>query len=273
MIQISELHSKPISTLKLSEFEQGILAQKERSPETYYYNSLEALDFELKMRTSIVEAATALNFSGVDFAVFERSRCNEQFWVRAENGGFQLRPDVLPSDAINDIFQQGKLYAFECSAAIVIILYKATLDMIKKEAFNAYFQDLFIWDWNYDSDLKLVAKRTSREVYPGDILYFKNPDHDPQFPEWQGENVILLANDLYYGHGIGIRSKQAIIDALNKARAPGSTTSAFLTEDVIHPDFEYLRGLAIKDHFPMWGNREGGTVVVAKIGNKVYVAK
>ncbi|WP_028547146.1 protein-glutamine gamma-glutamyltransferase [Paenibacillus taiwanensis] len=272
MIQILEVNSKPIHTLKLSEFEQGILIKKERSPVTYYYNTLEDLNFELKMRSRIVEAAKALNLSGVDFAIFEHSRCNEQFWLRARNGGFQLRPDVLPSDAIQDIFQQGKLYAFECSAAIVIILYKATLDVIGREAFNAYFQDLFIWDWNYDNDLKLVAKHNNREVYPGDILYFKNPDHDPKMLEWQGENVILLADDQYYGHGIGIRSAQEIIDTLNKARVPGSTTSAFLTEDVIHPDFEYLRSLAINGHYPMWGNRDGGTVV-ATIGAQVYVSK
>nr|WP_325049992.1 hypothetical protein [Cohnella faecalis] len=69
---------------------------------------------------------------------------------------------------------------------MVIILYKATLDSIGKDTFNAYFKDLFLYDWNYDNNLKLITVENKNEAYPGDVLYFENPDFDPKTPEWRG---------------------------------------------------------------------------------------
>ncbi|GGH37083.1 protein-glutamine gamma-glutamyltransferase [Paenibacillus segetis] len=243
MIVTINTGAEQANMLDLTEAEKAILQAKKQSPVVYRYDSPEALRFELKMRTKIVEAAKALNGSGVQFARFKDSRCNERYWSRTDEGGFQLKPYVLPSDGINDIFANGSLYAFECATAIVIILYKAVLDMLGPTVFNQYFRDLLLWDWNYDKDLQLVSNNGVKEAYPGDVLYFQNPDHNPKTPEWQGENVIKLADDLYFGHGIGITSSEDILSALNARRTPGSTTPAFLTDQVIHPDFEYLRKL------------------------------
>jgi len=209
-------------------------------------NQLSSFDrspFESRMRSQIVNSARSLNASGAKFETFKDSYANPQFWTVTNNGGFQQNVGVLPSDAINDIFINGHLYGFECATAMVIVLYKATLDTIGKEAFNAHFQNLFLHDWNYDSDLRLTTVNDLDKAQPGDVLYFKNPDHAPERPEWQGENVILLANDLFYGHGLGIASGKTIIDGLNSARRPGSTTSSYLTDQVTYPDFEYLSTL------------------------------
>lgn len=119
--------------------------------------SPDALDFERKMRDSIVESAEALNNSGADFATFDESRCNPQFWTRTDIGGLQLNAGVAPSVGIKDIFQNGHLYAFECATAMVIVMYRATIEAIGEEAFNRYFKDLFLWDWNYDENLRLVT--------------------------------------------------------------------------------------------------------------------
>lgn len=233
------------------------------------YNSPEAMEFELIMRTNIVESAKALNYSGAIFATFENSRCNDQLWLRTPSGGFRLRSGVLPSDGINDIYRNGRFYAFECATAIVIVLYKAILDTIHTTAFNVHFRDLFLRDWQTDTDLRLIPTYNKNEAYPGDILYFKNPDHNS--PEWQGENAVKLADDLYYGHGIGIGTSEKMIYYLNKTRIPGSLISAFLTELVIHPDFEYLRKLSLRGNHRVVQDKHLENSIVARIGTKIYM--
>ncbi len=264
MILISGYHAEQINKYLLTELERGILQKKEKSPVTYRYDSTETLVFELKMRTRIVESAKALDASHASFTTFKNSRCNEKFWSRTENGGFQLKSGVLPSDAVSDIFHNGRLYGFECATAIVIVLYKAILDSIHKEPFNVFFKDLLLWDWNYDSDLRLISTDNKDEAYPGDVLYFKNPDYAPETPQWQGENAVMLADDLYYGHGIGIKSSEKMISSLNSKRKPGSTTSAYLFNQVVHPDFEYIRKLSA-------GRTPSERPIVAQIGRYTYM--
>lgn len=271
MIMVSNSNPEQIHNLMLSELERDILRSKDSSSVVYQYHSLDALEFELKMRASIVEAAIALNASGVTFAKFENSRCNEQFWSRTGTGGFRLRSGVLPSDGIDDIFRKGRLYAFECATAIMIIMYRAILDAINVEAFNVHFKDLYLRDWNYDTDFRLISTYNKNEAYPGDGLYFKNPDHAPETPEWQGENAILLGADLFYGLGIGIGSSDKMIFYLNKLRKPGSMTSAFLADLVIHPDFEYLRKLSPRGNPRVVPYKHLENSIVARIGANNYV--
>lgn len=83
--------------------EQRILHALVSSPELYTYPNEQQLLFEIKLRSQIVQASVDLAKSRAQFAIFRFSRCNSQFWLRDERGGFQLRPDVLPSDAINEL--------------------------------------------------------------------------------------------------------------------------------------------------------------------------
>jgi protein-glutamine gamma-glutamyltransferase len=226
-----------------SQIEKEIYLQKNNSTATYVYDSYDEFQFELTLRKKIVEAARSLLASKVDFAPLKKSRCNWKYWIRTEQGGFQLRPNVLSSAGIRDIYISGGLYAFECAAAMVIILYKAMLDTIGEERFNALFGDLLLYDWNYDSDLHLISINSNEESFPGDILYFKNPDVSNDTPEWQGENVVKLSKNLYYGHGIGNKSEQQIISKLNSHRKPNSKQSAYLKDQATYPDFKYLAHL------------------------------
>ncbi|WP_373231568.1 protein-glutamine gamma-glutamyltransferase [Cohnella sp.] len=250
--------------------ERTIFMLKDKSPIVYSYESLPELRFEMKLRTKIVETAHALLRSNSAFATFEKSKCNPMFWNLTEYGGFKLRSGVLPSTAIRDIFTNGSLYAFECATAKVIVLYKAVLDSIGEYSFNRYFTDLLLWDWNYDKDLRLTTINTTRESYPGDILYFKNPDVNPDTTEWQGENVVKLDDNLYYGHGIGITNANGIIAALNKHRKPNSTQSAYLMDQVTYLDFKYLYHLSA-DNGAESIPRYNSNFISAKIGFSRYV--
>ncbi len=146
-----------------------------------------------------------------------RSRCNEKYWKRTDNGGFQLLPTVSPHQAIDDIFYNGHEYAFECATAVIIIFYKAVLNNIGKANFNRLFADLYLHDWQYDEDLELHGYKGS-DYLPGDCAYFKNPDYNPDTPQWKGENTIVLDETLYFGHGIGITTRERIIEVLNLKR-------------------------------------------------------
>jgi len=229
--------------------------------------------FEYRMRGEIIAAARSMNAGGTDFSTFKNSRCNPRFWTRTANGGFELNAGVSPSAAINDIFVNGQLYAFECAMAMVMILYRATISMIGESAFDRYFTDLFLWDWNYDSNLKLITTFNPSELQPGDVVYFKNPDHDPDKPEWQGENAIMLSNDRYYGHGLGIKSASEMITSLNKERVPGSRTSAYLADEGLHPDFAYIASLATRSDLPLLGSHRLRTAIYSRIGTKSYIIR
>ncbi|MBN2981857.1 protein-glutamine gamma-glutamyltransferase [Cohnella algarum] len=260
--------SQPVDASGLSALEREIVRQKERSATVYRYASAEALLFELMMRSAIVAEAQALNESGVGFASFEKSRCNERYWTRNEMGGFRLRDGVTPAEGLRDIFVNGPAYAFECATAIVIVLYKAILDMKGDAIFNAYFPNLLLYDWHYDNDLRFI-RNDGEESFPGDVLYFRNPDHDPDRPEWQGENVVKLGDDLYYGHGVGIGSAETMISALNRARRPGSDVSAYMEDLVLLPDFEYIRRLNARTG-RRTGRNDRPDPIVARIGVKRY---
>lgn len=223
-----------------SKEEKALLDRKRRSAYMYPYSSLDELGFELEVRMNTVQAARDLHRSRAGFASFEKSRCNERYWELTDEGGFRLRAGVSPSEAIRDIFSSGSKYAFECAAAIVIIMYKAVLDTIGEPSFDRHFADLYIWSWNYDQDLRLIQHRRG-EAYAGDVRYFDNPDVDPETPHWQGENVIVMPeDDLYFGHGIGLTSGERIIEVLNKERKEGAGRSAYLLDDITHPDYVSL---------------------------------
>lgn len=220
----------------LSETETLIFEALKRSDLTYHYPSWRQLRFELKLRKNIIDAARELSKSGAEFSIFQDSRFNPRYWTKTSRG-YRLNQHVNPADAIADIYQNGQEYAFECSTAIVIVYYYAVLQSINRTAFNQLFQNLLVWDWSYDEDLRIITK-VGTDFIPGDVLYFHNPDYRSYV--WIGENSVYLGNDLYFGHGIGIKTKEEMINALNTLRKPNATKSAYVLSQHSRLDFNYL---------------------------------
>lgn len=248
-----EIGGKPINEWPATEnfkpegLQKSIFETLLKSTEKYRYASILPLIVELKLRSSVVEASKALYKSGMAFKVFRESTANPEYWYRALNGGFQLKSDRKPSDAISDIFRQGSLYGTECSTAMPIVWYKAILDIMPAEQFNKLFSNIYLMNWRHiDRDLAIIEFPKAADEIPGDARYFSNPDVDPIKPEWQGENVFYLGDGQYYGHGIGITDAKNMIRLLNAERKEGSTVSAYLNNSVKRQDYAYISNLLNK---------------------------
>ncbi|MCY9660974.1 protein-glutamine gamma-glutamyltransferase [Paenibacillus chondroitinus] len=250
----------------LSELELAIFQKKQASPYEYRYDSIHDLLFELHMRTQIMESAKELSGAGVYFAGFQKTLCNPIYWHLTNEGRFQLNHGVKPRDAIRDIFENGGSYGFECSMAVIVVMYHALLHSIDPGQFDRLFAGLLLFDWHSNGKLNLIDRFDKEEAVVGDVLYFENPDVEELLPWWKGENVVLLENELYYGHGhgLGIASGEEVINVLNKYRMPGSTKSAFLTDRYVHPDFSYFSEF----QHPL---RE--KPLITKIGDWIHVRK
>lgn len=235
-----------------------ILSQMAAHQTVYSFTRPEELEFEIRLRISIMDESIGMEQSNVSFADFDNSRCNPAYWILTPQGGFRLRGNVRPSAAIRDIYWNGHLYSFECATAIIILYYKAVLNVIPDELFDRLFANLYLFSWEYDRDLAVRTVRTS-EFLPADVLYFDNPDVDPLKPEWQGENAVNLGNGLYFGHGIGIRDAAGIITSLNRHRRRGATRSAHLLNQATNPGYLYLYRVSA-----------GFRPAVARIGRNTY---
>ena len=238
--------------------EGELLRRMADSDAAYAYDTLGDLTFELGMRREIINASKALSRSRFSFAVFHKSRCNEAYWERTANGGFSLKAGAVPSEAIMDIYTNGGKYATECATAMVIVYYRALLEVYGTQRFNELCPYIYLMNWyQLEPILREVGTpRKAADILIGDRGYFRNPDVDPETPEWQGENVIVLPDNLYYGHGIGITRAEGIIRGLNAHRKEGATRSAYFMDEVGRPDFAKLAALyeedAAESVYPGW---------------------
>jgi protein-glutamine gamma-glutamyltransferase len=215
------------------------------SEKRYAYRSLDELKFEISLRGAIVDAARQLQKSNMAFEVFRESRANPEYWIRRDEGGFLLKAGVEPSEAVDDIFKNGSKYGTECATAMQIVYLKALLDVFPEDAFNRMFKSIYLLNWHsINRYLRQSGVMNPQGDYlPGDRRYFANPDVDPETPEWQGENVIDLGGDLYYGHGIGTHKAETFIRELNQNRKSNATREAYLVQKAGRPDFKRLYDL------------------------------
>jgi len=210
---------------------------------------------ELKIAKAMVDASNAMGEAGHDFELIKNHRANPKFFTVGSGGTFELKPGQKPADAVRDIFENPGEYGFECATAMVIVYYKAMLDLIGDNDFNRVAQDLKIGPWQYEGDLRASKSVESHgrvpmpddasAPRPGEYRYFRNWDvsDEGRAGGWQGENVIYLGGGNYYGHPFGVASGETIVSYLNTQRTEGSTRSAsfqhvsgFLTRDIFKLD-------------------------------------
>lgn len=238
MIQISGM---PFQSNKftLGSIENEIIQKMTNTRVLYSYSSPNELLFELNLRKNIIESASEMNNSQAEFTTFQHAYCNETYWQRTNEGGFLLKSNVNPSDAIQDIYQNSSQYAFECATACIIIFYHAVLKIIGRPLFNSLFQSLYLYSWHSDPDLG-INTYYGDHILPGDVVYFRNPDYNPTTSWYRGVNAVMMSNGVFFGHGVGIANTQEMIEFLNKYRRPDSSQSAYLTRLITNPSFQRL---------------------------------
>lgn len=254
-----------IMRLNLPPTQAEIVQSMARSRDNYVYPRANELQFELKARHAIINAAKAMNESGAQFTDFEHSYCNPAYWELQPNGGFKLKNGVSPSAAILDIFRNGQAYGYECAVAMIIVYYRAMIDILGESAFNRLFQNLYLWSWHQDTDLGLTTRNYSSFI-PGDVVYFNNPDVHPAHIESQGLNTVVLEGGLYFGHGMGIQTAREIIRRLNALRKPFSLRSAYLMRQATRPNFAYLMNYA-----DMRKEHARALAVIGKVGSNTHL--
>lgn len=202
-----------------------------------------ALRDRVKIGAAMVGACEAMDANRHDFALIVDQTFSDAFWQPQGNGAFSLKPGVKPSDAVKDIFTNAGKYKFECATALVIVHYKAMLDLLGPKDFDVACANLKMGPWVYESTLgsnwkisgnssiEATAARKA-ELRAGDYTYFRNFDVSAQGAAagWQGENVISLGGDKYYGHPFGISTGEHIVQYLNQHRNAGSTRSAAMLD-------------------------------------------
>ncbi|MCM2589420.1 protein-glutamine gamma-glutamyltransferase [Rossellomorea marisflavi] len=226
MIHLNE--GMPMDPKSLPDEQRAIYEALNNSPMDYDFPSKDQLKFEITMRTHILQNARKIDEGDSEFSAFADSRFNPAFWIKTPYG-YELRRGRLPSDAIRDVFTNSALYSFECVTTIVLIYYKSILDSIEPSIFNDLYSHLFIWGSNYNENLWMETYRGVDRI-PGDVYYFYNPDYAD--PIWMGENSVYMADDLYFGHGIGMVSHKKMIEALDTLRIEGAKKSAYLLNQV-----------------------------------------
>lgn len=222
--------------------ERKILSILASSSQTYAYDSIGQLQFELRLRREIISAANELYHSRLAFRIFRDSTVNPAYWERLNDGGFLLKQGVRPSAAIQDIFTNSSMYGTECATAMVIIYYKALLNIFPPEQFDKMFPSIYLMNWHRIDPLlrEIGLMQNAADPLPGDRRYFINPDVNPETPQWQGENVIDMGDGTFYGHGVGKYPAEIMIQALNRNRREGATQSAYLLDSVGRPNFKNL---------------------------------
>ena len=142
--------------------------------EVYRYDSTDQFNFELSMRKQITRAAYDLYKGRLRFQTFRDSECNEDFWVRLDDGGFGLKSGIKPSEGIYDIYRHTRRYATECATAIVIIYYKAILDIYTADIFDRVFPYIVLMNWTHlDNPSDVMTYVDPPDFLPGDCRYFK----------------------------------------------------------------------------------------------------
>ena len=173
------------------------------SPNVVYFDSVQELKSNLRMRCTVVNAAsrTELNF---DTSSITRPQA---YWIYTKENGFLLRQGVSLADGLERALcpdVSGYTYAFSCQrASEYLILYAVVreLQKVNKTGLNDVEQQWRKRALTGDDFLfRFLGERGTREnpmpmryYIPGDRIWFKNPDdHSSDIEGFEGSWVIYL---------------------------------------------------------------------------------
>jgi len=224
----------------------------------------QALCDRVKIGAAMVDAAYAMAEAKHEFGGILKA--NPKFWNNpgGEMATMTLKRGQSASAAIKDVFENPQQYQFECATALVLLRYKAIMELVGEKDFDRICKDLKVGPWDQEGHAEAAWKvegkagdgskiamsaEDAKKVKPGDYTYFKNwsVSLSGYNGGWQGENVISLGGDKYYGHPFGITTGKEIVAYLNQHRQPNAKKEASLLDVRARLDPSILREDKIKD--------------------------
>ena len=125
------------STLpNLEDLEKTIFQRLLNDSQVYSYDAMEELRFEIALRNNIVASAALMAQGEARFETFAGSQGNPAYWNITEAGGFLIREDVNPSDAITDILENsvnGIVQRHEILRTTIISVKETPLQFVNKQ--------------------------------------------------------------------------------------------------------------------------------------------
>lgn len=188
------------------------------------FKSLESFNYEVAFRFNAVKLMNNEKFHTLNgyyqYPTAEANylQLNKNYWTQEKNklGLFTVKEGVLPSEAIESIFDDTTKIVLECHSMMMCIQYKALLDSIGATNFNLLFKnhpliiaDGFLIEDHKQEMLEIFSlSHCKKEDYiPGDWLYLSN------FPEYShatlfdyskdgnGLHSMFMGNEQYRGFG------------------------------------------------------------------------
>lgn len=161
------------------------------------------------IRQNTVAWGMDLDFSWLNGEEFE---WRDEFW-KGENSQ-ELKDENLLVESIYDVFYRQRKYSIGCLAAARLLMLQGVLDYYKRVSPNEEMLSYIINkvksggfklyeidpDKNKDKGKLLVIeeKISSKNMIPGDWMYFKNPDKKSRDKfGYEGSNVIYLGNNKF----------------------------------------------------------------------------
>ncbi|MFT7625667.1 MAG: hypothetical protein ACI9WU_004858 [Myxococcota bacterium] len=229
----------------LEEPSDSVLGVTSGLEEAEQLNAFDAL-IQKGITTSVDALTDDYNRPRFDFALFgasnpaDRPRFDSDYFLADPVGTFRLQPGVTASVALNAFFAAPEGYGMECATAISVIHYAAVRYAFfaatgSDDLFDQRFTDMTIGRLyqGTENDIRMARKEVgTSNMGLGDHAYFHNPSVHPDAVAggWNGENVIILGDDLYFGHPFGVTSSAEIIEKLNSVQdaAIAEPESAYL---------------------------------------------
>jgi hypothetical protein len=162
----------------------------------------------------------------LEFSLLPQTHFDDRYF-RPDGRSVILRAGVRASQALDALYRDAEAYGMAGATAISVIHYQAIRWAYhhvtgSDELFDRQFRDMRIGQLGMgtENDLRAARENVGGEIQIGDHGYFSTPDVDPvaRLGGWNGENVIHLGGDAYFGHPFGISDARTIVSHLEAVR-------------------------------------------------------
>jgi RHS repeat-associated protein len=165
-----------------------------------------------------IKAGQKVNIAPLLVVLEDRMRKNVVSATRSFSASFGLPVTLLQgsgSAEVNQFFSGRTDVQSDCTGAAYLVEAKGLLDTVGAADFDRLSDDG--QGYRYNTFPRVARDSALSQLKSGDWTYFRNYDDYPTGHAWQGENVIKVGDDQYWGFPKGALSLSAWYSALRNA--------------------------------------------------------